>query len=109
MTIWNSTVYDNSTGRYTYIHLPVSCYSFGLQCQKQTAIVATPEKAICDKIATTAGVLLRSANQVMEFLLDDLRIDEERLGQIDVRMISSWSAEAPKKSSIDMLIKTLSK
>lgn len=113
MTIRNSTAYDTGTGRYSYIHLPLPYYSFGLQCmeltQKQTAIVATPEKALCDKIATTAGVLLRSTNQVMEFLIDDLRIDEERLGQIDVRVISSWVTDAPKKSSIDMLIKTLSR
>ena len=113
ITIRNSTVYDNSTGRYTYIHLPLPYYSFGVQCvaltQKQTAMVATPEKALCDKIVTTAGVLLRSTNQVMEFLIDDLRIDEDRLEQIDVGMISSWVADAPKKSSIDMLIKTLSR
>lgn len=113
MTIWNSTVYNSDVGRYTYTHLPLPYYSFGLQCveltQKQTAMVAAPEKALCDKIATTAGVLLRSSNQVMEFLIDDLRIDEERLGQIDGRVISSWVTDSPKKSSIDMLIKTLSR
>ena len=113
MTIRSSMVYNTDAGRYSYTHLPLPYYSFGLQCvkltQKQAAMVATPEKALCDKIATTAGVLLRSANQVMELLIDDLRIDEQQLGQIDVRMISSWVAEAPKKSSIDMLVKTLSK
>jgi hypothetical protein len=45
----------------------------------------------------------------MEFLIDDLRIDEERLGQIDGRVISSWVTDSPKKSSIDILIKTLSR
>lgn len=113
MTIRNSRVYDTSAGRYSYTHLPLPYCSFGLQrvelTQKQIAIIAAPEKALCDKIATTAGVLLRSMTQVMEFLVDDLRIDEEWLGQIDVRMISSWVADAPKKSSIDMLIKTLSR
>ncbi len=113
MTIRNSTLYNTDAVRYSYTHLPLPYYSFGLQyvelTKKQTAMVATPEKALCDKIVTTAGVLLRSTNQVKEFLIDDMRIDEERLGQIDVQVISSWATDAPKKSSIDMLIKTLSR
>jgi hypothetical protein len=113
MTIKNSAEYDTASGRFSYTHLALPYYSFGLQqvelSKRQTVIMATPEKALCDKIVATSGVLLRSTNQVMEFLIDDLRIDEERLEKLKVSEIGKWVADAPKRNSIDMLIKTLSK
>jgi hypothetical protein len=112
MTIRNSDTYETVAGRYSYTHLPLPYYSFGIRqeqlTEKQTVMIATPEKALCDKIITTSGVLLRSTKQVIEFLVHDLRIDEERLTQLNTREISTWVNDTPKKSSIEMLIKTLS-
>ena len=70
-------------------------------------MIATREKAICDKIILTSGVLLRSISQTTDFLLEDLRIDEDALKTLNCQMINTWIDDAPKKSSLKILIKTL--
>jgi hypothetical protein len=76
---------------------------------QQTALMASPEKAVCDKIVLTAGVLLRSMDQTLDFLIEDLRIDEEQLHTLNSEVIQSWIEDAPKKSSLSMLVNTLQK
>ncbi len=69
--------------------------------------MASPEKALCDKIVMTPGILLRSILQVKEFLTEDLRIEKDYLLQLDLESMQSWIEYAPKKTSIEMLVKTL--
>lgn len=73
----------------------------------QTILIASPEKALCDIIATKSGLLLRSVAQTRDFLTEDLRIDRETLAQLEHSLIQSWIPDAPKKSSLVMLLKTL--
>jgi len=111
ITLKTSHVYDTPIGRFTYRHLDVPYYTFGLQREKlndnQFALIASPEKAICDKIITTAGITLRSHSQTLDFLLEDLRMDEEVLISLNLNTISSWIEDAPKASSLEMLVNTL--
>ncbi len=111
VTLKTSKRYTTRLGRFSYQHLAAPYYSFGIRSVRltaqQTALIASPEKAICDKIVLTSGVLLRSINQTMDFLLDDMRIEEERLRSLNVSEIRSWVEDAPKKNSIAMLVKTL--
>ncbi|MCH5597991.1 hypothetical protein [Niabella ginsengisoli] len=69
--------------------------------------MASPEKAVCDKIIATSGVFLRSTKQAFEFLTGDLRMEESQLGSLDTDTIESWLPEAPKKTSLQTMIKTL--
>lgn len=55
----------------------------------QVAIVATQEKALCDKIITTSGLSLRSPAQTLNFSLDDLRLDRELLQQFNLKELTS--------------------
>ncbi len=111
VTTQKSAVYKTSVGRFSYTHLPSPYYSFGIQqvtlTKKQTVLMATPEKALCDKVVTTSGVLLRSTKQVKELLMEDLRIEKASLRNLDYREISKWIVDAPKKSSLELLTKTL--
>lgn len=111
VTTQNSKIYKTSVGRFSYIHVPLPYYSFGIQqvelTKKQRVMMATPEKALCDKIITTPGILLRSIKQVMELLIDDLRIDEQMLHNLNTNEISTWIMDSPKKNSITLLIKAL--
>ncbi len=104
-------IYRTDVGRFNYFHAAAPYYSFGIKSvsltPKQYVLMASPEKAICDKIVMTSGVFLRSIRQTQEFLLEDLRIDEESLSQLAVNDIASWVADAPKSSSLAMLVKTL--
>lgn len=111
VTLKTSKNYTTPVGRFSYLHLAAPYYSFGIQSVKltsqQTALVASREKAVCDKIVLTSGVLLRSIRETKNFLLDDMRMDEEMLRTLNISTIHSWLEDAPKKNSLKMLIKTL--
>jgi predicted transcriptional regulator of viral defense system len=111
MTTKTSKSYKTPLGRFRYFHAPLPYYSFGIKSVELTArqvvLIASPEKALCDKIITTSGILLRSSRQVLEYLIDDLRIDEETLRKLDTGAISTWIKDAPKKRSLSMLVNTI--
>ena len=111
VTTRTSRDFDTPIGRFTFQRLPLPYYAHGIQrielAPQQFALIAVPEKAICDKIVLTSGVILRSVPQTMDFLVEDLRIEEEQLGQLHTTMIQDWLESAPKRSSLRMLINTL--
>lgn len=113
ITMKLSKKYKTPTGRFSYRFMPSPYYSFGIKsielAPKQVVRVATPEKALCDKIITTTGLTLRSPIQTRNYLLEDLRLDPEVLRKFNRKEIKSWIAEAPKKESLRMLVKTLEK
>ncbi len=113
LTTKTTKTYKTPIGKLSYLHAPLPYYSFGIKSvllsQKQRVLIASPEKALCDKIVMTSGVFLRSSIQVRQFLLDDMRIGEETLLRLDLKQISSWIADAPKKNSLTMLVTTLKK
>ncbi len=94
---------------YTKISLPY--YSFGIEqlclTPKQTILIGSPEKSLCDKIITTSGILFRSKKHVIEYLTQDLRIDVDSLSNLNHSEIAKWLTNCPKKNSIELLIKTL--
>lgn len=110
-TTKTTKTYNTEIGRFSYHHLPLPYYSMGIQrvnlTKKQAVLMASPEKAICDKIVTTSGILLRSINQTITFLTEDMRLDENMLIKLNSDAIESWIQDAPKKTSLEMLIKTL--
>ena len=99
------------TGTYTYTHLSSPYYSFGIQSlavtARQTILIASPEKALCDKIVMTSGVNLRSRKQALAFLLEDLRLDSEKLQGLDLEIIKSWLPSCPKRNSIQFVINAI--
>jgi hypothetical protein len=111
MTTKTSKDYQTPIGRFSYFRTPLPYYSFGIKSVeltlKQVILIASPEKAICDKIIHTSGILLRSQHQALEYLVEDLRIDEELLKELDLTAIRSWIEDAPKKASLNMLVKTI--
>jgi hypothetical protein len=60
-------------------------------------MVASPEKALCDKIITTSGLLIRSRKAAKEFLLENMRMDEDVLKQLNTKEITSWIKGSPKE------------
>jgi hypothetical protein len=111
VTTNNSKIYKTAVGRFSYKNMPLPYYSFGIKqvqlTKKQTVLMASIEKALCDKIIATSGVLLRSVKQTLELLIEDFRIDENYLRELEVTTISSWLKDAPKENSLITLIKAL--
>lgn len=73
--------YQTSVGNFEYFTVPENYFSIGLSqhiVQESYAfIMASPEKAICDLIMSTAGLRLQSQKAMNEYLRNDLRIDLE--------------------------------
>jgi len=111
VTIKTSKLYKTAVGRFSYQQLKTPYYSYGIKSieysPKQTILVASPEKALCDKVVLTSKIHLRSIKQTRAFLMEDLRIDSEILKTLDTKVMELWIKNAPKKSSLEMLIKTL--
>jgi hypothetical protein len=111
VTIKTSKLYKTPVGRFRYQQLKTPYYSYGIKnieySPKQAMLVASPEKALCDKVVLTPKIYLRSIKQTREFLLEDLRMDSEVLKTLDTKVMELWIKNAPKKSSLKMLIKTL--
>jgi hypothetical protein len=111
ITLKTSKIYDTPIGRFTYHHIKAPYYTFGLQrievASQQMAIIASREKALCDLIVLSSGVLLRSKSQTKSYLLEDLRLDVQALQLLSIPTIHSWLSDVPKRSSLQMLIHTL--
>jgi len=63
MTVKASRKFTTPLGVYTYTRLPLPYYAFGIRPQlltdKQQVMMASPEKALADKIVITSGVLFK--------------------------------------------------
>lgn len=103
--------YSTKAGVFTYTRLPLPYYSFGIQSSEvvhnQRFLIATPEKALFDKIITTPGVELRSIKATRAYLEEDLRIDLDVVKTMDVNMMEEWVGHAPKSSSLQVLLQTM--
>lgn len=111
MTTKPSKNFTNKLGTFEYRHLPTPYYAFGVEQEKllenQFALIATGEKALFDKVVTTSGVLLRSRDTALNFMLENLRMDEAQLRDFDLKAMQLWIADAPKKESLSFIIKAI--
>ncbi|MHA4894616.1 type IV toxin-antitoxin system AbiEi family antitoxin domain-containing protein [Pedobacter sp. PWIIR3] len=113
MTIKAPRNFKTSIGLFTYAKLTLPYYAFGLTTislsKDQHAIMAIPEKALCDKIVATAGINLRSLSSARDYVFGNLRMEEDDLAKFDLTVMSSWLENAPKRESLEMLIKMIGK
>lgn len=113
MTTKASRKFKTPLGNFTYTRLPLPYYAFGIRSEKlgdnQYAMVASPEKALCDKIITSSGLLLRSKKAATEFLLENMRMDEEILKQFNIKEMTTWIKGSLKEESLSMLVNAIKK
>ena len=70
-------VYHNCFGDYSYRDIPVAAFSLGIElCHESGYLytIATPEKALCDKLYTVTP--LKNMRELEALLFGDLRIEE---------------------------------
>jgi hypothetical protein len=111
VTVKASREFLTPIGRFSYTHLPMPYYIFGIRqvqvSRNQTALMASPEKALFDKIVTTKNLKIRSKNDAMHYLLDDLRMNEYGLKEMNLKMMDEWIKDSPKEESLAHIIKTI--
>ena len=80
--------YDNAFGVFTYRDGPSAVYHFGVEIREENGYsyqIATPEKALCDKLYTISPV--GSVKAMRALLFDDLRVDESDFWQLNLEDI----------------------
>lgn len=71
-------IYENYFGTYIYKDVPKEAFSVEVKTEEYegtTYLIATKEKALCDKFYIMPPV--RSLKDIKEMLFEDLRIDED--------------------------------
>ena len=110
-TVKSSRKFLTTVGNFSYRHLPLPYYAFGVTSVQlspgQQALLASPEKALFDKIIFTSQLKIRSRKAALHFLVEDLRMEEEELKKMDLNKISDWLADAPRKESLGHVTKAI--
>lgn len=81
-------MYSNYFGTYTYRDIPIFAYPFGIRLKKEgnySYWVASPCKALCDKLYTLSPV--NNKKELKILLFEDLRIDEEEFNKLDKKLL----------------------
>ena len=100
-------IYNNHFGTFTYRDVPSSAYPYGIHLISEgqySFAIATPEKALCDKLYIESTV--RNKKELIELLFTDLRIDGTEFQQLDKEALCSL-ADLYKATNLKLLKKLL--
>jgi hypothetical protein len=90
-TLHAKKLFETPLGRFSYRPIPIEVYALGVDWlydeRDGGKFVATPEKALCDKIRADRGVGRLNQEKMKDYLLYDLRIEWNELMELDVRLI----------------------
>ena len=104
--------FDTPLGRFTYKPIPLQAYALGIDWLYDDIhggkLIATAEKALCDKIRADRGIGRLSQGKLKAYLEFDLRIDMELLFALDAALISTI-ATAYKSSNLKNLSKLINR
>ncbi len=112
MTVKHTRCFDTPLGRFDYTCMSREAFSVGVTTvnkQTYTFLMATPEKALCDLIASSLKINLRYLRDVDRFLGEDLRMDMDDFLKMDVSVFERYAEVGKKASSIRTIIKYLKK
>ena len=85
---------ENRFGRFTYRDVPTDAYPFGIAIKEENGYIyqmASPEKALCDKLYTMPPVT--SQKELERMLFEDLRIDRAEFEKLDAAFILQIGAK----------------
>lgn len=108
-TLKRKRAYNTPVGHFQYIHVPEEYYPIGLSLEiinnSYAYIIASPEKALCDLILTTSGLRLQSVKSAGEYIIQDLRIDEEAIINFNVDIIRECANAGYKRAGLQYLLR----
>jgi hypothetical protein len=75
----NEKLFNTPVGRFSYKKVPLHAYSLGFDwlydIKEGGRFIATPEKALCDKIRFDRGIGTLTQKAMIEYLIYDLRLE----------------------------------
>lgn len=101
----NPKLFETPIGRFSYKKISLEAYTIGVDWiydeKEGGKFIATPEKALCDKIRYDRGIGTLTQSQMLKYLQYDLRIDITQ--QLDAKLIEEIAIAYRSKN-----LKTLS-
>lgn len=101
-------VIDNALGRFSYTRLPAAVYPCGISqasaSPQETFLIASPAKALCDKVMLTPRLRATSRTAMQRFLFEDLRLDTDALGRLDLAVVRAYAACGVKTAQLRALL-----
>lgn len=100
-------IYNNPFGTFTYRDIPSSAYPYGIRLVSEDQYIfaiATPEKALCDKLYIESPV--KNKKELTELLFSDLRINEIEFQQLNKEALYTL-AGLYKSTNLKLLKKLL--
>ena len=92
ITIGRPKRFSTPLGLFIYRGCPLSAYRLGMtrvENEEGTAfLIATAEKALCDKIREDRGTGIRCLKDMRHYLIKELRISEEMLADLDPMQVA---------------------
>lgn len=97
--------YSTNFGTFTYRDIPVLAYPEEILLKEENNYsyqIATPEKALCDKLYTISP--LNNYSNLENMLFNDLRIDKEEFNKLNINKIDKLS-KLYHSTNIELLAK----
>jgi predicted transcriptional regulator of viral defense system len=91
VTCGKNRTFSTPVGRFTYWSVPLDSYRVGIDIiqldERRSFLMATPEKALVDKVCRSRDSDIRGAEEFEAYLLEHLRIDPEELLRLNPKRI----------------------
>jgi predicted transcriptional regulator of viral defense system len=105
--------YDTPLGHFEFVKASSNYFSIGIRQEivndEYAFLIASPEKALCDKIICTPNIRIQSVKAMREYLEKDLRIEMSALQNFDVEIIKQCAEFGRKKGELTQLLNILKK
>lgn len=103
--------YETPFGRYTYIKSSKCLYPVGItfvqSSDTSSFMIATKEKALCDKLVYTKNLQITSLKGMREYLKEDMRLDLNALQEFDSEIVLACAKCGKKTSMLENLNKLI--
>ncbi|OQY05883.1 MAG: hypothetical protein B6I20_00315 [Bacteroidetes bacterium 4572_117] len=106
ITTKRSKVFKTDIGVFSYKHIKKELFSIGIKTESLkngNCLIASKEKAICDKIYFTKGIELSSKSSLIEFIENDLRIDIDEFENFNINIFAEYY-KVSKSKKIQILL-----
>ena len=112
MTLKRARRFETAVGCFDYYPEAPAVFSTGVRsilADGYAFLMATPEKALCDLVANSPGLQLRSRRDVELYIEQDLRIDLDDFLRFDPDVLRRYVEVGKKASSVATLLRYLEK
>lgn len=104
--------FETFLGNFSYTHIKKELFNIGLDIKTKnniSFIIASKEKALCDKVYLTRDYPIRSKRVMLEFLEDDLRVDLDEFKTCDMNIFVKFYlvSKSEKIGILTQIIKDL--